>query len=98
MKITDYMCPMVYHPRLRRAAGSFTATIFLSLILNEGRIGDWIEISVKRAEEVTGLTYEEQKTARAKLVKRGIIMEKYDRMKHDLMFVVLADGLNDACS
>lgn len=96
MKSGDFVQIMCYNPKFRGITGSLSAAIFLSLILKEGPIGGWVKISCGRAESVTGMTYKEQATARRILLGRGLILERYDRLNHELSFMVDRDGFDDA--
>ena len=72
--------PVAYYPALRRLCGSVTAVIlFDQLLYWSGRGADpggWIYKTHWDLEMETGLTGEEQKTARDKLKRRGLLIEK----------------------
>lgn len=104
MKLTDFLQdvgrPVAYYPSMRKITGSTNATILLcQLIYWCGKQRDpngWIYKSVDEVEEETGLTYEEQRGARKKLISNGLIEEKYARLSHRLEFRVLEDSIDEA--
>lgn len=102
MKLSDFLSdigrPISYYPGLRQITGSTTATIFLCQLFywtGKEQSGDgWIYKTSEELEEETGLSYDEQKTARAKLVERDLIEENYARLEHKMYFRVKTDILN----
>lgn len=81
-----------YHPKMRKLTGSVTSAIFLELFLcwtgSEKSQDGWIYKTAEEIEEETGLSYEEQKTARKRLKTLGFIDEKYQRLNHRMYFRV----------
>lgn len=100
MKLTDYIIDLgrvvAYYPGLKKVTESTTATILLCQLLywtsksNE----DWIWKDSNDIEEETGLTYNEQRTARKTLIDKGLIKEQYKRLDHMIKFKVCEDELN----
>ena len=86
-------------PRLALAIGCVKATIFLQQLIywtprTREEADRWV---YKKSEEImweTGLKYEAQLTARKRLVRLGIIEEKYKRLEHRLYFRVVFENLN----
>lgn len=97
--LTDIGRPVSYYPGLRKITGSTTATILICQLVywtGKEQSGDgWIYKSAEELENETGLSYDEQKTARAKLVERGIVKEDYKRLEHKMYFQVQLDMLNE---
>jgi len=103
MKLTDFIQdagrPVAFYPSLRRITGSTTATLFLcQLIYWKGKEADadgWIYKTSEEMEAETGLSYNEQKTARANLKDAGLIEEHYARLDHKLKFRLNFDTINE---
>ena len=103
MKLTDFIQnvgqPVAYYPGLRKITGGVTATILLcQFIYWRGKERDaegWLYKTSSEIEDETGLTYNEQKTARALLKDAGLIEEHYARLDHKLMFRVNLDAVNE---
>ena len=96
MKLTDLLIdvgrPVAYYPGLKRITKSTTATILLCQFIywigkGETKDGSIYKTSAE-IENETGLTYEEQKTARLKLKELGIIDENYARLDHTIYFKI----------
>jgi hypothetical protein len=103
MKLSDFLTdvgrPIAYYPGLRRITGSTTATVFVCQLLywtGKEKDGDgWIYKVSDEIENETGLSYDEQKTAREKLLAAGLIEEKYARLEHRMYFKVNLETLNE---
>ncbi len=103
MKLTEFISdvgrPVAYYPGLKKITKSTTATILLcQLIYWTGKQADpegWIYKTSADLEEETGLTYDEQKTARTQLVKLGFIEEVYRRLDHQMAFRIMANSINE---
>lgn len=103
MKLTDFLDnvgrPVAYYPDLRLITGSTTATILLcQFIYWRGKESDpdgWLYKSLEDIEEETGLSKNEQKTARNKLKTAKLIEEYYARLDHQLWFRVDLDMINE---
>jgi hypothetical protein len=104
MKPTDYSFftgrPVAYYPDLRKITGSINAALFLcQLIYWDGKQRDpqgWIYKNSDEIEDETGLTYEEQRTARRKLVERGFIHEKFKRLEHKIHYRIDSQAVDAA--
>ena len=92
--------PVVYLPGLKSICGSVNAALFYSYLANwTGRQADpggWIYKSADEITVETGLSYSEQKTARAKLRQRGLLQEKYRRYDHTLFFRLILEAAGSA--
>jgi hypothetical protein len=103
MKLTDFLegigRPATYYPSLRKITGGTTATLFLCQLIywkgKEADPGGWIYKTAADMEDETGLSYEEQKTARRKLIEANLIEEHYARLDHQMKFRVNFDALNE---
>lgn len=103
MKLTEFLQdvgrPIAYFPKLKRLTGSTTATIllcqFIYWIGKEADKDGWLYKTSEEIEEETGLTYNEQKTARKALVEAGLLEEYYARLEHQLRFRVCLDKINE---
>lgn len=97
--ITDVGRPVAFYPGLRKITGSTTATLFLcQLIYWNGKQADpngWIYKTSDEIEEETGLSYDEQVTARKQLVKLGFIEEQYKRLDHKMTFRIMANAIDE---
>lgn len=102
MKLSDVLIdigkPVAFYPGLRKITKSTTATLFLCQFIywsgKEANGDGWIYKTSDEIEEETGLTYEEQKTARKYLIREGLIEEKYRRDIHKMYFRVLFDEID----
>ena len=103
MKMSDFLTdvgrPVAYYPGLRKITGSTTATIFFCQFFywtGKEKSGDgWIYKTSAEIEEETGLSYNEQKTAREKLKSAKLLKEKYQRLDHMMYFKINLDKLNE---
>lgn len=103
MKLTDFLQdvgrPIAYYPKLRSITGSTSATILLcQFIYWRGKESDsdgWLYKTSSDIEEETGLSYEEQKTARRNLVDNGLLEEHYARLDHQMKFRLLLDNIDE---
>ena len=81
--------PVVYVPRLAKPLGSVNASILFGYFFNWSDKGA-SELGICRtAEEIeaeTGLTRDEQRTARAKLRERGVLIETEKRIEHRIYY------------
>ena len=96
--ITDIGRPVAFYPGLKRVTKSTTATILLCQFIywigkGEAKDGSVYKTS-KELEDETGLTYEEQKTARARLKEIGLLTEKYARLDHTVYFKIDTNKLD----
>ena len=80
--------PFAYYPKLAKVFGSVkTAVYFCALIWRDTdrAIDCDDDVFIKTQNQIcdeTGLTFEEAKSCKANLVKRGIIKCEYDRLNH----------------
>ncbi len=92
--------PVAFFPALRAVTGSLSATVLLCQLLywtgRESGGDGWIHKTAEDLREETGLTYEEQKSARARLKARGLLEEHYRRGEHEQYFRVNLEALNRA--
>ena len=103
MKLTDFLTdtgrPVAYFPKLKKLTGSTTATILLcQFIYWRGKEKDpngWLYKDSDEIEEETGLSYNEQKTARKKLRDAGLLKEHYARLDHQMRFLIDIEAIND---
>jgi len=102
MKLTDFLQdvgrPVAYYPALRRITGSTNATILLcQFIYWRGKESDpngWLYKESEEIEAETGLSYNEQKTARRNLLDAGLIEEHYARLDHQMKFRLILEAIN----
>jgi hypothetical protein len=102
MKLTEFLQgvgrPVAYYPSLRKLTGSTTATILLCQLFywtgKEASGDGWIYKSSDELAEETGLSYDEQVTARKNLVERELIEEDYKRLEHKMYFRVCTETIN----
>jgi hypothetical protein len=103
MKLTDFIQgvgqPVAYYPKLRKITGGVTASILLcQFIYWRGKERDqdgWLYKTSSEIEDETGLTYNEQKTARTLLKDAGLIEEHYARLDHKIRFRVNLEAVNE---
>lgn len=103
MKLTEFLQdvgrPVAYFPKLKRLTGSTTATILLCQFIywvGKGVDKDgWLYKTSEEIEEETGLSYNEQKTARKILVDAGLLEEHYARLDHQLRFRLDLNKINE---
>lgn len=81
--------PMAYFPRLAKPLGGTNAAILFSHFFYwNDKTGCALGV-YKTAEEIereTGLTQQEQRTARQKLREKGILLETYRRIEHRIYY------------
>jgi len=100
MQLSNYIIDLgravAYYPGLRQLTGSTTSTIFLCQLLYwHGKARDgWIWKTGEEIEEETGLTQNEQKTAKQNLKDLNIIDFEYKRLDHMTRYRVDVDQLN----
>lgn len=92
--------PVAYHPILAKACGGATVGLFLSQLLywtGRGKLADgWFWKSASELENETGLTRNEQETARKKLKAIGVLEEKLAGVPATLHFRINFDALETA--
>jgi len=86
MRLTEYIKNLgpaiAYYPNLKKVTHSTTASILLCQLLywTDKTTNGWIDKTQYEIEDETGLTYNEQKTARKVLRDLGILFEKFKRI------------------
>lgn len=103
MKLTDFLQdvgrPIAYYPSLRKITGSTNATILLcQFIYWRGKESDpegWLYKDAETIEIETGLSYEEQKAARRRLIETNLLEEYYARLEHQMWFRLILDTINE---
>jgi len=90
--------PVAFYPELKKLTGSTTATIFLCQLLywtpRTKHKDKWIYKTNYEIEEETGLTYNEQKTAKKLLSELGIIDYEVKRWDRTTAYRVEEEHLN----
>lgn len=90
--------PIAYYPKLAKPLGSTNASILFSHFFywhdkTQHELGIY-----RTAEEIeleTGLSVQEQRTARAKLKERGILIETEKRIEHRIYYKLDLDAFDD---
>lgn len=104
MKLTDFLedigRPIAYYPSMRKITGGTTATVMLcQFIYWRGKEADpdgWLYKDSEEITKETGLSYDEQKTARRQLKEAGLLEEHYARLDHQMKFRLKLDAINEA--
>lgn len=99
--LTELGRPIAYYPGLKKIVRDSTvAAILLSqLFYWRGKEGDpngWLKKNSKELREETGLSYNEQKTARRILRSLGFLKEKNFRLEHRMGFKLNTDAIDKA--
>ncbi len=94
----DFGHPVAYYPGLVKSMGSPHAVIFFSQIFywqdkTQSELG--VHKTREAIEEETGLTFDQQATARKQLVSRGVLMETHKRLEHKVYFRINCDRLDE---
>lgn len=90
--------PIAYYPKLAKPLGSTNASILFSHFFywhdrTQHELGIY-----RTAEEIeleTGLTVQEQRTARAKLKERGVLIETEKRIEHRIYYKLDLDAFDE---
>lgn len=90
--------PIAYYPKLAKPLGSTNASILFSHFFywhdkTQHELGIY-----RTAEEIeieTGLSVQEQRTARAKLRERGVLVETEKRIEHRIYYKLNLDAFDD---
>jgi len=95
--IVDIGRVVAYYPNLKKITDSTTASILLCQFLywSDKTKDEWIWKTSDDIEDETGLTYNEQRTARRILSTLGLITEEYKRLDHISRYKVNPDVLNN---
>lgn len=96
--LLDFGRPVAYYPGLVKYMGSPHAVIFFGQIFywqDKAHSELGVQKTQEEIQEETGLTVEQQKTARKQLVSRGILIETNKRLEHKMYYRVDCDRLNE---
>lgn len=96
--LLDFGRPIAYYPGLVKVMGSPHAVIFFSQIFywqDKAHAEEGVHKTREAIETETGLTFEQQATARKQLVSRGILVETHKRLEHKMYFRVDCDRLDE---
>ena len=103
MKLSEYISDIgrvvAYYPNLKKITGSTTATVLLCQFIywcdkaekNDG----WVEKNAAGIEYETGLTRNEQKTAKRELQERGLLEIHRQRLRHNSRYKVNKERMNE---
>lgn len=97
----DFGHPVAYYPGLVKSMGSPHAVIFFSQIFywqDKTRSEIGVHKTREAIEGETGLTFEQQATARKQLVSRGVLIETHKRLEHKVYFRIDCDRLDEIVS
>ena len=94
--IIDVGRPVAFYPKLKNVTGSTTATILLCQFLywSDKTKDGWVWKTSSQLEEETGLTENEQRTARKELEELVILSCQYMRLEHMIRFRIDKERLN----
>ena len=101
LKLSDFVFdvgrPVAYYPQFKHITGSTVATVFLCQMLYWTKItlGDWLYKSMDEWTEETGLSDQEQRTARKHLTEKGILIEKWDNINKQMFYRLDIRKLNE---
>lgn len=96
--LLDFGRPVAYYPGLVKVMGSPHAVIFFSQIFywqDKAHAEEGVHKTREAVEVETGLTFDQQATARKQLVSRGILKETHKRLEHKVYFRVDCDRLDE---
>lgn len=90
--------PIAYYPHLAKSLGGVTATVFFCQLFywwSKGRSNDLgIYKTADEWEEETGLSVQEQRTARKKLKAIGVLEEVNKRLEHRIYYALNLDAFD----
>ncbi|GJL37378.1 hypothetical protein TUM17576_41980 [Enterobacter hormaechei] len=96
--LLDFGRPVAYYPGLVKVMGSPHAVIFFSQIFywqDKTHAEEGVHKTREAIEAETGLTFDQQATARKQLVSRGILLETHKRLEHKVFFRIDCDRLDE---
>lgn len=99
--VRDFGNPVAYYPGLVKHLGSVNAVIlFCQFFYWTGKEASELGIfkTTEEIERETGLTYEEQLTARKKLRSRGVLKETNKRLEHRIYYRIDTERLDEILS
>ena len=100
MRLTDYIIgvgrPVAYYPSLKKITGSTISGLLLCQFLywTDKTKDGWIYKDSAQLEKETGLSYNEQRTAKKKLLENDLVESDYMRLNHVTRFRVKQEVLN----
>lgn len=95
--LLDFGRPVAYYPGLVKVMGSPHAVIFFSQIFywqDKAHSELGAHKTREAIESETGLTFDQQATARKQLVSRGILVETHRRLEHKVFYRIDCDKLD----
>ncbi len=96
--LLDFGRPVAYYPGLVKSMGSPHAVIFFSQIFywQDKAFSEFGVHKTREAiEQETGLSFEQQATARKQLVSRGILIETNRRLEHKIYYRIDCEKLDE---
>lgn len=96
--LLDFGRPVAYYPGLVKVMGSPHAVIFFSQIFywqDKAHSEAGVHKTREAIEAETGLTFDQQATARKQLVSRGVLIETHKRLEHKVYYRVDCDRLDE---
>jgi hypothetical protein len=97
--LLDFGKPVAYYPSLAKRLGSVNAALFFcQLFFLKGKehfSGLGIYKSAAEMQEETGLTPDEQRTARKHLRDRGVLVETEKRLEHRIYYLINLKAFDD---
>ncbi|MBS9782167.1 MAG: hypothetical protein KGV56_06685 [Gammaproteobacteria bacterium] len=99
MKLSEYLAeagrPVSYYPNLAKKLGGVNVTVFFCQLFYWWQKGRTHELGIYKTaedwENETGLTLQEQRTARKKLKDLGVLIETNKRLEHRIYFALDLD-------
>ena len=103
MKLSDYIADIgrvvAYYPNLKKITGSTTATVLLCQFIywsdKAQKNNGWVEKNAAEIEYETGLTHNEQKTAKRDLQEKGLLEIYRQRLRHNSRYKVNQERMNE---
>lgn len=93
--LTDIGQPFAYYPQIAKLCGGVKEGIFLCRIIWWQRdTGEWVTKTMEEITDATGLSLKEQRSARMELKALGVLMEKEDRLAHELSYRIDFEALD----
>jgi hypothetical protein len=103
MKLSDYISDIgrvvAYYPNLKKITGSTTATVLLCQFIywsdKAEKNNGWVEKNAAQIEEETGLTRNEQRTAKRELQEKGLLEMHRQRLRHNSRYKINKEKINE---
>lgn len=89
--------PVAYFPSLARAFKSVNAAIFFAQVfywMPHAKDARGVYKTADEIEQETGLSVQEQRTARKKLRDAGVLVETHDRLNHRMYYAIDMEALD----